>query len=176
VCVWGRAGWRAEVRYRLDEVHRFRFALALQVPGDIDDDDALIAAHQEQEFEELRSLVVEEVVPQAADDEFGKQDGDLAVGVVALDLQDVLDERHENKAVGGFERDKLRESVTGLLNRSKDITSPHGADLLDVVVCVDVYGLNLVAEFQAETKRFLGNACPAVHWDDDEGRHEIFHA
>ena len=71
-----------------------------RVPGDVDDGDAGVASHQEKELEELGALVVEGRLPPVFDDELGDEDGDLALGVVLLELQDVVDQGHEHEAVG----------------------------------------------------------------------------
>ena len=42
----------------------------LQVPRDIDDDDALIAPYKQQELENLDSLIVEEILPPVLYNEF----------------------------------------------------------------------------------------------------------
>ena len=72
----------------------------LEVPGDVDYDDALVSSDEEQEFEELGSLVVEGSLPPVFDDQFGDEDGDLTVGVVMFDFEDVFDEGDEDEAVG----------------------------------------------------------------------------
>jgi len=69
-----------------------RPAGALQVPGDVDDDDALVALEQEEQLEELDALVVEEVFPPVFDDEFGEEDGDFAAGVLVFEFEDVVHE------------------------------------------------------------------------------------
>ena len=72
----------------------------LQIPGDVDDDDALITANKKEQFEQLSPLVVERSLPPVFDHQLGHQDGDLTIRMVALDLQDVLDERCYDEAVG----------------------------------------------------------------------------
>ena len=43
---------------------------------------------------------MERCLPPVFDDELGNEDGDLAIRMVTLDLQDVLDERRYDEAVG----------------------------------------------------------------------------
>jgi hypothetical protein len=54
----------------------------LQVPGDVDNNDALVTSPEEQQPEELSALVVERGLPPVFDHEFGDEDGDLTLGVV----------------------------------------------------------------------------------------------
>jgi hypothetical protein len=61
-----------------------------KIPGDIDDHNALIAAHQQKQFQHLGTLVVQRSLPPAPNDEFGNKDGDLAVGGLAFDFEDVI--------------------------------------------------------------------------------------
>jgi hypothetical protein len=72
----------------------------LQVPGNIDDHNALIPAYKKKQLQQLSPLVVKRSLPPVFDDELGDEDGDLTIRMVALDLQDVLDERHDDEAVG----------------------------------------------------------------------------
>jgi hypothetical protein len=44
-------------------------AFASQVPGDVDDDDALFSLEQKKQLEHLHALVVQQVLPPVADDE-----------------------------------------------------------------------------------------------------------
>ena len=71
---------------------------ALEVPGDVDDDDALVAADEEQQLKELRALIMKEVLPPLFHDEFGNQDGDLAVRMAGFEQQDVVNQWHEDEA------------------------------------------------------------------------------
>jgi hypothetical protein len=72
----------------------------LQIPGDVDDDDALIPTYKKKQLQQLSTLVMERSLPLMFNDELGNEDGDLTIGMVALDLQDVLDERCYDEAVG----------------------------------------------------------------------------
>jgi hypothetical protein len=72
----------------------------LQLPGNVDHHDALIPAYKKKQFQQLSPLVVKRSLPQVFDDELGDEDGDLTVSMVALDLQNVLDEWHDDEAVG----------------------------------------------------------------------------
>ena len=74
--------------------------ITLEVPGDVDYGDALIASDQQEEFQDLGALVVEWGLPPVFDYEFGDEDGDLSFGVVVLDLEDVVDQREEDEAEG----------------------------------------------------------------------------
>src|ERR1700744_111430 len=71
----------------------------LQVPGNIYHHDARIPAYQQKQLQQLRSLVVEGRLPPVFDHEFGNQDGDLTIGMVPLDLLDVLDQRCYHEAI-----------------------------------------------------------------------------
>ena len=51
----------------------------LEVPGDVDDDDALIAVDKKEQLQQLSALVVERCLPPAFDNEFGNEDGDLTI-------------------------------------------------------------------------------------------------
>src|SRR5208283_2019174 len=77
-----------------------------QVPGDVDDDDALFSLEQEKQLEQLHALVVKEVLPPVADHEFGQKHGDLAVGVLLLQFQDVVHQRVDDQADVGVQSDK----------------------------------------------------------------------
>ena len=72
----------------------------LQIPGNVDDRNSLIAAHQEKQFENLGTLIVEWRLPPVFNDHLGNQDRDLAVGVLTLYLEDVFYQRHQDKAIG----------------------------------------------------------------------------
>ena len=48
----------------------------------------------------MGALVVEGGLPPVFDYELGDEDGDLAVGVVLFDFEDVVDEGGEDEAVG----------------------------------------------------------------------------
>ena len=39
-------------------------------------------------------------LPPVLDDQFGDEDGDLALGVVFLQLENVIEQRREHKAIG----------------------------------------------------------------------------
>jgi hypothetical protein len=65
---------------------RINLCSGFEIPGDVDDDDAAVAAEEQEQLEELRALVVEEVLPGVADDQLGDEDGDLALGVLLLDF------------------------------------------------------------------------------------------
>ena len=85
-------------RWRRNDPVRLRFEL--QVPGNIDYDDALIAAHEKQHLQQLGALVVKRSLPPVSDYKFGNEDGDLALGMFAFDLENVIDKRPENEAIG----------------------------------------------------------------------------
>ena len=51
-------------------------------------------------FQQLGALVVERSLPPVFDDEFGNEHRDLTMRMVMFDLQDVLDKRHDDEAVG----------------------------------------------------------------------------
>jgi hypothetical protein len=72
----------------------------LKIPGNLDDDDALVAPQKEQDLQELSSLVVKWRLPPMANHEFGDQYSDLAVRVRVFNFQDVIDQGHEHEAVG----------------------------------------------------------------------------
>jgi hypothetical protein len=55
--------------------------------------DALIAADKQQHLEQLCALIVQQCLPPAMNDQSGDQLRDLALGMVALDAEDVVDQR-----------------------------------------------------------------------------------
>lgn len=65
----------------------------------MDHHDALIPAYQQRKLEQLNPLVMQGSLPPAFDDQFGHQDRDLAIRMVMLNFQNVLDKRHDHKAV-----------------------------------------------------------------------------
>jgi len=65
----------------------------LQIPGNVDHHDALVSAYKKKQLQQLGPLVVKRSLPPVFDDELGNEDGDLTIRMVALDLQDVLDQR-----------------------------------------------------------------------------------
>lgn len=75
-------------------------AVDLEVPGNIDHRDARISTHQQKQLQQLSPLVVKRSLPPVFDHELGNKDGDLTIGMVTLDFQDVLDERRYDEAVG----------------------------------------------------------------------------
>ena len=72
----------------------------LEVPRNVDDHNALIAAYQEKQLKQLSTLVVQRRLPPMFDNQFGDEDRDLTVGMIAFNLEDVTDERHQNKTIG----------------------------------------------------------------------------
>ena len=108
----------------------------LLVPGDVDDDDALLAADEEEEFEKAGALVVEEIFPPVVDDEFGNEDGDVAIFVGALFGENVLEHGHEDGAVGGAEALEFGIGEASLVQRGEDFFVPDGGELIRAVVGV----------------------------------------
>src|SRR5580704_3427662 len=87
----------------------------LQVPGNVDDDNALITADKKEQLEQLSTLVVKRSLPPVLDYELGNQDGDLASRTFAFKLQDVVDQWHQHEAVGRSENNKLRNGPPGIV-------------------------------------------------------------
>ena len=77
----------------------FRTERYLQIPRNIDDHDALVAAYEQQQLEQLSALVVQRCLPPVLYDQLGHEHGDLAIGVIVLYLQNVFDQRHQDEAV-----------------------------------------------------------------------------
>jgi hypothetical protein len=73
----------------------------LQVPGDVDNNDAPVASPEKEQLQELSALVVERGLPPVFDHELRDEDGDLTFGVVVFDLEDIIDERREDVATRG---------------------------------------------------------------------------
>ena len=130
----------------------------LEIPGDVDDDDPLVAAQQEQQLEKLSALVVERGLPPVFDNQLRHENGDLTVRMSAFELQDVVEQRSEHEAIRRRQEDELRNSSATLCDGSDDIALPHGFDVGATIFSVDVHGFDLVAELHGKAETFLRNA------------------
>ena len=76
------------------------FVLAVQVPGHVDDDDVAVAAHEKEDLEQVGALVVQEILPPVTDDQLRHEDEDAAALIFNAQLDDVVDQRLQDVAIG----------------------------------------------------------------------------
>src|ERR1700733_13097293 len=148
----------------------------LQIPGNVDDDDAHVAPDEEKQLQQLSTLVVKRSLPPMFDDEFRDQNGDLAGRIVALQLQNVIDQRQYDEAIGCRQKNQSGTGLPRVMQRRYDILLPHPLHLIAALLGVDVDRLNVIADLQGEAEAFFGDAGPAVKGNDDEGLCEIIDA
>lgn len=151
-------------------------ASAFLIPGNVDDDDALLTANEKQQFQEAGTLVVEQVLPPVADDQLWNEDGNVAVFVVALFGEDVVQNRQNHGAVGGLEPLEFRFRQAGGTQGLEDLLGPHIGQFVRAVIVVgriDVNDLQIVRDGHGKAEGFGGEAAPAIHGDDDDGWMDI---
>ena len=113
---------------------------ALEVPGNIDDEDSLIAFDEQHELEQVGALVVEEILPPVLDDQFGHEDGDLAVLVGLLLLENEIQYRSDDEAIGRLEVDEPGNGQAAATQGLSDFVLPFVADACFVMAAVNVNG------------------------------------
>jgi hypothetical protein len=52
--------------------------------------------NEKEQLKELRALIVERGLPPVFDYEFGDEDGDLTLGIVVFDLENIIDEGRQD--------------------------------------------------------------------------------
>ena len=69
--------------------------MSLKIPGNIDDEDSLVSLHQQKHLQQICALVVEQILPPMAHDQFGHKHGDLAVlvGLLLLRMKSITGAR-----------------------------------------------------------------------------------
>src|ERR1700682_5883806 len=77
-----------------------RMDSGFDVPGDVDEDDALVALQQDEPLQDFGAFVVQGIVIPVALDQLGHDHRDLAAGVFGFDLQNVVTNGKCNQAVG----------------------------------------------------------------------------
>lgn len=117
---------------------------ALQVPGDVDDDDPPSATQQKDRFQQVGSAIVKEIVPPVADDECGHKHAYLAHLCVALHLEDVVDHRLENLSKGRIEDQEFRNALDGGFQRFGNGSIPVFADLVGLFGGLHVYAADVI--------------------------------
>src|SRR6266851_6647079 len=96
--------------------------------------------------------------------------------MVALDLQDVLDQRRYDKTVRRGQKNELGNGLPRIAHRPGDISPPHLPDLVTALLGVDVHSLDLIADLQGEAQTLFGDAGPAIQRNDDERLREVIDA
>ena len=70
--------------------------LRVEVPWNVNDDDALVAPEQKKRFQDGSALVVEQIVIPMALHELGNQNSNLLIRILSLGFEDVVHNRAEN--------------------------------------------------------------------------------
>src|SRR5499425_6207 len=107
-----------------------RWRLRLQMIRNRSDRYALVAVEQQQGPDRLGSIVVQQVMPPMALDQFGNQHCDIAVRMKNLLLDCVLDDRFHNKSIRRIEYYQLRQRQSGRKRRFLYHFTPLAAQAL----------------------------------------------
>ncbi len=123
---------------------------SFHVPRNVDDDDPSVATDEKKDLEQSRAAVVKQILPPAADDQFGDEDADLSGCRFAFGVEDAIHQRLEDESVG---RVQHLEFVCAIAPSSKGILPDR------LVVSSRIISLAAAAYFA--TKR-------ASSFDDDD--------
>src|SRR5580658_4575151 len=149
-------------------------SMPFEIPGNIDDQSSLIALDQQHDLQQVRALVVEQILPPVGHDQLGNQDGDLPVFVVLLLLENEIQHRGEDVAVRRCESHESRNLESSLAQRLRYLVLPFIADAMGVVAALNVHGENLWRYTESEFQGLFGKAAPAINRNDDNRRLDIF--
>src|ERR1700720_361231 len=142
---------------------------SLEVPRDVDQGHALEVLEQEARLQDLGAVVVEEGLVPVPLHQLGDDDGDLARGVVLLELPDEVDQRLEEPAVGGRQDDQPRRLAAIAARRLLDVEVPLLLQRLPLRLAdPDVDRADVVRDPQAPPQRLRAQHVPGLerHHDD----------
>ncbi len=105
-------------------IERISRSTPLEIPGNVDDDDAAVATEQKDYLEQIGAAVVEEVLPPVADDQLRHQNADFLKLGLALDFEDVIDDRGQNVAVGRLQNLEFWNGFAGGAQGNGYVTFP----------------------------------------------------
>ena len=115
---------------------------SLEVPRYINDQNPLIAAQQQHQFQQIGPLVVQQVLPPVPHHKFRDQDGDLPVLQLFFFFQNEIHHRRKHKPVGRMEVHQLRDLHSGGTQRRGNPVLPVLADAL-ALRPIAVLGFNM---------------------------------
>ena len=107
------------------------------------------------------------------DDQFGNENGDLAIRMFVFDLKDVLYQRTLEQSDTVRVRRPARNRSARFRYWRDYITLPHCIHLVTAVFGVHMDRFDMVAYLHGEAEALLGDAGPAVEWDNDQRLGEI---
>src|ERR1035438_16029 len=163
------APWVASAGGYLARLHATAHGFSIQIPRDVDDDDAAVAAQQEDDFEQVGAAVVEQIFPPVANHQFRHQYTDLVVVGLALDRENVIDDRNQYVAVGRRQGDELGNAFAGRAQRTNHNPFPIPADFILFVGYLHVDAANVVGHGQGKREGLLRDAAPAVERNHHDG-------
>ncbi len=109
------------------------FLFVRQVPRHVDDHNALTPIEEQQGFEPLCAVVMQEVMIPAGLDEFGDEHRDLAVRMLVPHLQYVVEDGLERAAVWGIKHNELRNRESDACGWRFDEPIPLGLQIVHVL-------------------------------------------
>lgn len=71
----------------------------MKVPGDVDHDDSLVSLDQQNKFQQIRALIVEQVFIPVLYDEFRHEDRNLSVAYLLLFGKNMLYQRLRERSI-----------------------------------------------------------------------------
>src|SRR5208337_1300929 len=110
-----------------------RDSIAFEVPGNIDDYDAAIAAHEQDYLQQFSAAVVQQVIPPVADYQLRDQYADFTELGLAFHIQNVIDHREDDVAVRRFQNLEPGNALAGGAQGSGYVFFPIAADLVGII-------------------------------------------
>ena len=101
-----------------------RISIALEVPGNIDDDNPAVTADEEDDLKHVGAAVVKKIFPPVPDDEFRDEHADFLKCGFVFQVQDVVHYRLEDVAVWRGEGDEFGERIARIAERFGNAVLP----------------------------------------------------
>src|SRR5271165_682448 len=118
-------------------------SMPLKIPGNIDDQSSLVALYQQEHLQQVRALVVQQILPPVGHNQLGNQDSDLPVLVVLLLLENEIQHGREDVPVRRLESHESGNFESSFAQGRGDLVLPLVADAVAVVASLDMHGDNL---------------------------------
>ncbi len=127
-----------------------RRALAVKVPGDIDDHDSPVAAHQQNDLEQIGAAVVQQALPPVTHHQLRHQYAHLPVACFLFHFQHVINYRLQNIAIRRLERDQFWQAAVARFERLNNLLVPFRAEGVNVFPDLYVHAAHVGRNRQRE--------------------------
>ena len=132
----------------------------------VEREDALVAFDKEKPLEQATALIVQKIFVPLAFGEFGDDHDDATLGLFRGELKNVLNDRHDHKAIRRGKADEFRRRIAGGFERFYDEAVPFFVKNFGMLVGFDVYGDDVGGESRGELEAVARDLAVVIDGDD----------